>query len=43
VQTNMKMKICRDTPDFLKIGQEFREFYVKTLVPFIVAGDMNPM
>jgi len=36
------MKICRDTPDFLKMGHTFRALYVNTWVPLIVAGDMNP-
>jgi hypothetical protein len=32
------MNICRNSPDLNKIGQKYRERYVKTWVSFIVAG-----
>ena len=35
------MKECRETPDFVKIGQEYRTLYMKTYVSFIVVGGIN--
>jgi hypothetical protein len=35
------MKVCRDTPDFLKIGHKYLALYRKASVRFTVAGDIN--
>jgi hypothetical protein len=34
------MKICREYPNLIKIGQEYGALHMKTLAPFIAAGDI---
>jgi len=35
------MKICRESPSFVKIGQKYRALYMNIGVRFIAAGDIN--
>ena len=35
------MKISPETPNFVKIRQKYRAFYVKNAVNFIVSGDVS--
>jgi hypothetical protein len=35
------MKICRQNPDLVKIGYKCWALYMKILVRFIIAGDIN--
>ena len=33
--------ICRETPNLVKMGQEYGTLYIKTYVSFAVARDLN--
>jgi hypothetical protein len=35
------MKICRESPDLVKIAQEYRTLYMQTEIRFIVASHMK--
>jgi hypothetical protein len=35
------MKICRETPNFFKIRQKYLALYIKNLLRFIVASEIN--
>jgi hypothetical protein len=35
------MKVCRESPNFVKIGQKYRTLYMKTYVSYIVSGGIN--
>jgi hypothetical protein len=35
------MKICRETPDLVKIGQKYWPLHMKIAVHFIVSGEVN--
>jgi len=35
------MKICRENPNFVKIGHKYWAIYTKTKVPYTVAGEVN--
>jgi len=35
------VKICRENPNLIKIGQKYRTLYMQTYVRFIVAGDIK--